>query len=46
MVPEFAIGQRALLIESADGNAPWDCISLIDLTPNPWIDRGRTPESV
>lgn len=30
MTPEFAIGERALLIESADGNILWDCISLID----------------
>jgi glyoxylase-like metal-dependent hydrolase (beta-lactamase superfamily II) len=28
--PRFAIGQRALLIKTADGNVLWDCISLID----------------
>lgn len=28
--PEFAIGQRALLVRSAGGNVLWDCISLID----------------
>src|SRR3954449_9767047 len=28
--PKFAIGQRALLIESPGGNVLWDCISLID----------------
>ncbi|MFC4171941.1 MBL fold metallo-hydrolase [Microvirga sp. GCM10011540] len=28
--PSFAIGQRALLVEAADGNVLWDCISLID----------------
>ncbi|MCB0171741.1 MAG: MBL fold metallo-hydrolase [Anaerolineae bacterium] len=28
--PRFAIGQRALLIQSAHGNILWDCISLID----------------
>ena len=28
--PKFAIGQRALLIQSARGNILWDCISLID----------------
>jgi hypothetical protein len=27
--PGFAIGQRALLVETADGNVLWDCISLI-----------------
>ncbi|MFL6596206.1 MAG: MBL fold metallo-hydrolase [Chthoniobacterales bacterium] len=29
-VPEFAIGQRALLLRTEDGNFLWDCISLID----------------
>src|SRR5207253_9556177 len=28
--PEFAIGQRALLVQSAAGNLLWDCISLLD----------------
>jgi hypothetical protein len=28
--PDFAIGQRALLVEAPDGNVLWDCISLID----------------
>lgn len=28
--PKFAIGQRALLIQSDRGNVLWDCISLID----------------
>ncbi|MFB3827000.1 MAG: MBL fold metallo-hydrolase [Bryobacteraceae bacterium] len=28
--PEFAIGQRALLVETPAGNVLWDCISLID----------------
>ena len=28
--PAFAIGQRALLIESTAGNILWDCIALID----------------
>ena len=28
--PEFAIGQRALLVQSRAGNVLWDCISLID----------------
>jgi hypothetical protein len=30
MEPSFAIGQRALLIESSGGNVLWDCISLLD----------------
>ncbi|MEM8810861.1 MAG: MBL fold metallo-hydrolase, partial [Cyanobacteria bacterium P01_G01_bin.38] len=28
--PKFVIGQRALLIQSSQGNVLWDCISLID----------------
>ena len=28
--PRFAIGQRALLVQTPDGNVLWDCISLID----------------
>ena len=28
--PHFAIGQRALLIRTADGNILWDCIAMLD----------------
>lgn len=28
--PSFAIGQRALLLQTSEGNLLWDCISLID----------------
>jgi glyoxylase-like metal-dependent hydrolase (beta-lactamase superfamily II) len=28
--PEFAIGQRALLIRTPDGNFLWDCLALLD----------------
>src|SRR5437867_10242685 len=28
--PEFAIAQRALLVQSRGGNLLWDCISLLD----------------
>lgn len=28
--PSFAIGQRALLIQSPSGNVLWDCVTLID----------------
>jgi glyoxylase-like metal-dependent hydrolase (beta-lactamase superfamily II) len=28
--PEFAIGQRALLLQAPGGNILWDCISLLD----------------
>src|ERR1700722_17426165 len=30
MTPSFAIGQRALLIQSPAGNILWDCTSLLD----------------
>src|SRR5205814_3092636 len=29
-VPEFAIGQRALLLRTPQGNFLWDCITLVD----------------
>jgi glyoxylase-like metal-dependent hydrolase (beta-lactamase superfamily II) len=29
-VPKFAIGQRALLVQTSRGNVLWDCVSLID----------------
>ena len=28
--PRFAIGQRALLVQTSKGNVLWDCVSLID----------------
>jgi len=28
--PSFAIGQRALLVQTAAGNVLWDCVSLLD----------------
>lgn len=28
--PDFAIGQRALLIQTPEGNLLWDCVSLLD----------------
>jgi glyoxylase-like metal-dependent hydrolase (beta-lactamase superfamily II) len=30
MKPEFGIGQRALLVESPNGNVLWDCLPLLD----------------
>jgi hypothetical protein len=32
MTPSFAIGQRALLVQTPDGNVLWDCTPLIDDT--------------
>ena len=33
--PKFAIGQRALLLCTPEGNILWDCISLIDDATTP-----------
>lgn len=30
MMPDFAIGQRALLVRGAAGNVLWDCVPLLD----------------
>ena len=30
MEPKFAIGQRALLVQTSEGNILWDCVTLID----------------
>jgi len=39
--PEFAIGQRALLLQSRGGNLLWDCITLLDdQTATEINDRG------
>jgi hypothetical protein len=37
--PTFAIGERALLIQSKGGNVLWDCVSLIDQATVATIDR-------
>jgi glyoxylase-like metal-dependent hydrolase (beta-lactamase superfamily II) len=37
--PKFAIGQRALLIQSPGGNILWDCISLIDEATKEEVQR-------
>ena len=36
--PQFAIGQRALLVQAPKGNVLWDCVSLIDDTTIEAID--------
>ena len=30
MEPEFSAGQRALVVQTGEGNVMWDCIALID----------------
>jgi hypothetical protein len=40
--PKFAIGQRALLLCTPEGNILWDCISLIDDSTTPSRFRIRT----
>jgi hypothetical protein len=37
--PQFAIGQRALLVPYGDGNLLWDCIALLDDATATEIDR-------
>jgi hypothetical protein len=37
--PAFAIGQRALLVRTPEGNVLWDCISLLDDAARERIDR-------
>ena len=37
--PSFAIGERALLIQSPQGNILWDCMSLIDEDTTAGIER-------
>lgn len=37
--PQFAIGQRALLIVSPQGNILWDCISLLDDETADWVEQ-------
>ncbi len=39
--PEFAIGQRALLVQSPAGNLLWDCITLLDDRNNRGGQRAR-----
>jgi hypothetical protein len=35
--PSFAIGQRALLVRTPEGNLLWDCISLLDERTIAWV---------
>jgi glyoxylase-like metal-dependent hydrolase (beta-lactamase superfamily II) len=37
--PEFAVGERAFLLEAAGGNILWDCLSLIDDSTIAWIKQ-------
>jgi len=37
--PNFAIGQRALLVQTPEGNILWDCISLLDEPTAAEIER-------
>jgi len=39
--PSFAIGERALLVQSTQGNILWDCMSLIDKETITGIERLR-----
>ncbi len=37
--PTFAIGQRALLVQTEQGNILWDCISLLDKETVETVER-------
>ena len=37
--PKFAIGQRALLVQTPQGNILWDCITLLDEQTAAQIER-------
>ena len=37
--PAFAIGERALLIQSKSGNVLWDCVSLVDQATVDTVER-------
>lgn len=36
--PQFAIGQRALLVQSPHGNVLWDCVALLDDDTVRWVE--------
>ncbi len=36
--PSFAIGQRALLVQSPGGNVLWDCVTLLDEETRRWVE--------
>jgi hypothetical protein len=35
--PDFAIGQRAYLVRTGEGNLLWDCVTLIDADTIDWV---------
>src|SRR5437588_3062497 len=37
--PSFGIGQRALLVQTDEGNVLWDCIGLLDNHAAPAVER-------
>jgi glyoxylase-like metal-dependent hydrolase (beta-lactamase superfamily II) len=44
--PSFAIGQRALLVPSGNGNVMWDCITLIDSDSAAEVERRGGLEAI
>jgi glyoxylase-like metal-dependent hydrolase (beta-lactamase superfamily II) len=44
--PPFAIGQRALLVPSGNGNVMWDCITLIDSDSAAEVERRGGLEAI
>ncbi len=37
--PSFAIGQRAYLVRTPEGNLLWDCVTLLDAAAIDWIQQ-------
>jgi hypothetical protein len=37
--PAFAIGQRAYLVRTPDGNLLWDCVTLLDAATIEWLQQ-------
>jgi len=37
--PQFAIGQRAILVKSDQGNVLWDCITYLDEDTITWVKK-------
>ena len=44
--PKFAIGQRAILLQTPDGNVLWDCITLLDKETIEFINRKGGLEAI
>ncbi|GIH19226.1 hypothetical protein [Rugosimonospora africana] len=46
MEPKYAIGQRALLVRTPEGNVLWDCTSLVDDAAREQVERAGGIEAI